>query len=344
LANLTAIFGATPEKPADNSDKLRELYWNRAELKKELARLRDDKYQLQECIQQKEGASVRLLQKLEYLESLLLDPATVYNVIVYFQFRNLNLQCKSKLANFAEYLKQQREQRVQSGLLADWNELRAEEASAVEKSIGEHRFKTQMLEDQLQSEQHKLKTSNGLLRLFRRRSMARAVQATLEATQVAERHETDLMMKFDEIQKRIPPDTQGLNLETKRLINFMILSYAQQLFLHFSESGLAAMSQEVGEKSVGSINYGSKSDCDELLVKIAAQIESYEKSTDFADILRRRAALIAKKALFRCDDDAVPEADSVATLYVINEDGKVQQRDANLLGGNYWDVAKILSR
>ncbi len=344
MANLTAIFGVAPEKPVENSDKLRELYWNRAELKKELAKLRDDNYQLRECVQQKEGASARLRQKLEYLENLLSDPATVYDVIVYYQFRSLNRQCKSKLANFAEQLKQQREQRVHSNLLADWNELRGEEASAVEKSIGEHRFKIQMLEDQLLSEQHRLNTSNSFLRLFRRRSMANAVQDTSDAIQVAGQHEADLMTKFDEIQKRVPPDTQGLNLETKRLINCMILSYAQQLFLHSSENGLAAMSHEVGEKSVGSINYGSKSDCDSLLAKIAAQVESYEKLTDFADILQQRAKLIAKNALYRREDDAVPEPDSVATVYVINKDGKIQQKDANLLGENYWDIAKILSR
>ncbi len=87
MSNLTAIFGNTSEKPAEASDKLRELYWNRAELKKELSNLRDEKYRLQESIQEKEGASVRLRQRLEHLESLLLDPDNVYNVLVYYSFK-----------------------------------------------------------------------------------------------------------------------------------------------------------------------------------------------------------------------------------------------------------------
>lgn len=344
MSNLSAIFGNTPEKPAEASDKLRELYWNRAELKKELSNLRDEKYRLQECIQEKEGASARLRQKLEHLESLLLDPDNVYNVLVYYQFRNLNLSCKSKLASFAEHLKQQREQRSHSSLLAGWNDQKEDEASAVEQTIGEQRLKVQMLEDQLQAERHRLLSSNGLLKLFRRRSLARAVESTEAAMEVEQQQERELLLKFDEIQKRIPPDTQGLDLETKRLINFMILSFAQQLFLHFSAGGIAAMSQEAGEKSVGAINYGSKSDCDNLLDKIVKLTEKYEALTDFADVLRRRAQLIAEKALFRNEGDAVPEPRTVTALYIINSNGVIHEKEANLLGANYWDVSTALSR
>ena len=344
MSNLTAIFGNTPEKPAEASDKLRELYWNRAELKKELSNLRDEKYRLQECVQEKEGASARLRQKLEHLESLLLDPDNVYNVLAHYQFRNLNLRCKSKLANFAEHLKQQREQRSHSSLLAGWNEQKEEAASAAEQTIGEQRLKVQLLEDQLEAERHKLLSTNGLLKLFRGRSLTRAVKSTEAAMEAEQQREHELLLKLDEVRKRMPPDTQGLDLETKRLINFMILSFAQQLFLHFSEDGVAGMSKEAEDKSVGAVNYGSKSDCDNLLAKIVKLTEKYDALPDFVDVLRRRAKLIAEKALFRDEEDAVPEPESVTTLYIINSDGVVQEKEANLLGANYWDVSKVLSR
>jgi hypothetical protein len=50
LTSLTAIFGSSAEKPDDNeqeSEKLLNLYWNRAELKKEFAELRNEKFRLQ---------------------------------------------------------------------------------------------------------------------------------------------------------------------------------------------------------------------------------------------------------------------------------------------------------
>jgi hypothetical protein len=344
LSNLTAIFGNTTEKTAEASDKLRELYWNRAKLKKELSTLRNEKYRLQECVQEKEGSSERLRQKLEHLESLLLDPGNVYNVLVYYQLRGLNLRCKSKLANFAEHLKQQREQRSHSSLVAGWNDLKNEEVSVVEQNIGEQRLKVQMLEDQLQADRHKLLSCNGLLGLFRRRGLTRAVETTEAAMHAAQQREHELLLKIDEIQERQPPDTQGLDLETKRMINFMILSFAQQLFLHFSEDGLAAMSREAGGKSVGAINYGGKVECDTLLVKIDRLTERYEKLTDFADILRKRAQLISERARFGSEDDAIPTAGTVTTLYSFNSNGVIQQKEANLLGDNYWDVSKVLSR
>jgi hypothetical protein len=104
------------------------------------------------------------------------------------------------------------------------------------------------------------------------------------------------------------------------------------------------MSQEAGEKSVGAINYGSKSDCDNLLDKIVKLTEKYEALTDFADVLRRRAQLIAEKALFRNEGDAVPEPRTVTTLYIINSNGVIHEKEANLLGANYWDVSTALSR
>jgi hypothetical protein len=344
LTNITAIFGNAPEKPAETSEKLRDLYWNRAELKKELAGLRDEKFQLQECVKQKEGASARLLQKFEHLENLLLDSESVYNVIVYYQFRSLNLQCKSKLANFAEHLKQQRERRLNISLHADWNESRKLEADSVERSIGEQRLKVQMLEDQLQSERHKLLSSNGLVKVFRRRSLERASESVAEALDAAQQLECDLMMKFDEIQKRRPPETQGLDLATKRLINFMVLSFSQHMFLHYSDDGLAAMSQEAGEKSAGAINYGTKADCDALLLRITSREEEFEKLSDFAEILQQRAKLIAQKALFQNEDDAIPTPGTVTTLFAFDRNGVIKEKQANLLGDNYWDVSKILSR
>ena len=128
MTSLTAIFGSSSEKPEDDeseSEKLLNLYWNRAELKKEFAELRNEKLRLQERVAEQEGAVARAEQKLEQLENQLLDSSNVYSTVTYFQLRALNVRCTSKLATFAEKLKQQREQRVHSQLVEAWNELRS---------------------------------------------------------------------------------------------------------------------------------------------------------------------------------------------------------------------------
>ena len=156
MTSLIAIFGNTQEKTEDESEKLLNLYWNRAELKKEFADLRSEQFRLKDCIKRQEGSTARIQQKLDHLEQLLLDPEWVYNVVTHYQLQALNSRCKSKLEKFAEQLKQQREQKQNKALLTGWKESRAEESADIETRIGKKRMQLQVLEDQLQSERQRL--------------------------------------------------------------------------------------------------------------------------------------------------------------------------------------------
>jgi len=344
VTSLTAIFGNSDEKPEEESEKLLQLYWNRAELKKEFAGLRNEQYRLQERVKQQEGSTARVQQKLDHLERLLLDPEWVYNVIIYYQLKQLNLRCQSKLEKFAEQLKQQREQRQHNRLVGNWNERRAQEAAGIERQIVEQRMQVQMLEDQLQAERHRLVTMSGFLKIFRRRSVTAILDNLAETIESAQLQEEELLLHYDEIQNRVPPDTEGLDIATKRLINFTILAFAQQLFLHFDEDGIAGMAKEAAEKSVGAINYGGKKECDVIVGRVQKLADSFDNVSDFADVLQQRAKLIAEIAQFRSNDDAVPVSRTVSTLFAISRKGVVKESDANLLGDNYWNLSNIVSR
>ena len=344
MTSLTAIFGSSEEKPQENSEKLLQLYWNRAELKKAFADLRDERYRLQERVKEQQGVTARVEQRLDHLEQLLLDPEWVYNVVIYYQLKHLNLRCQSKLAKFAEQLKQQREQRQHSERVAEWNAEREREAQAVERQIGEQRIHVQMLEDRLQAQQHRLVTMNSFMRFFRKRSATAQLDELAGSIDELQHQEQALLEQYDEIQQREPPDTQGLDIATKRLINFMILSFAQQLYLHFLDDGLAKLAKEAADRSVGAIKYGGKEECDEIVELVQERLAKLGKAKDFADIVRQRAQLIAETAKFGSDSDAVPIASSVSTVYVIGEGGNVRELTANLLGDDYWGISEILSR
>jgi len=344
LASLSAIFGNTTDKLDESSGKLQHLFWNRAELKKELSRLRDEQHRLLECIKRQEGAKARMQQQLDHLEDLLLDPKAVYSTVTFYQFRGLNFQCKSKLAGFAEQLKQQREQRLHDSLMVDWNAQRVEEGKISERKISEQRAQVQMFEDQLREEQSKLASMNGFLKLFRRRKVEANLDDLSNSIIRAQRRERDLMLEFGGIQTRNPPETRGLDIATKRQINFMILSFSQHLYLHYSGDDLALKSKEAGDKGIGTINYGSKDECDRLVSMIKEREESYDSLTGVTEELQQRAKLIADKALFASDDDAIPESVSVATVFSFGLGGAVIRKEANLLGDNYWDLAKVLAR
>jgi hypothetical protein len=283
-------------------------------------------------------------QKLNHLEGLLLDPEWVHNVTTFFQLRRLSMRCSGKIARFAEQLKQQREQKKHSRILVSWNEKRKQQAAKIQRRVGERRMHVQMLEDRLQSERHRLATMGGFSRFFRGRSVTRHLDDLAVELNLAQTQESEMLEKLDELQKRQPPDNQGLDLATKRSINFMILSFAQELFLHFADDDLAALSKEASEKSVGAVNYGGKDQCDFLLRKISELTATMERAAESVDVLQHRARLIAEHAVFRSEEDAVPVAGTVATIFSISANGVVRQRDGNLLGDNYWGLSKVLSR
>ncbi len=343
MTSLTAIFGNS-QTDNEESEKLLELYWNRAELKKEFANLREQTFQLGEQVKTEQGRTARFQQKYEHLENLLLDPEWVHNVVVYYQLKAFNQRCCNRVARFAEQLKQQREKRQHSRLMEAWNEKRRAEAQAVEAKLGELRMQMQMLEDHLQAERHRLSMMNGFVRFFRKRSVTKSLDAIADNLATSQQAEHALLHELDEIQTRESPDTQGLSLAEKRSINMMILSFTQQMYLQFQDDGLAGLVKEAGDKSVGAIRYGTREECDMLLKTLGRKAGAMEGITDSLDILKQRAKLIADKALFKNDDDAVPIPGTISTVYIIDSNGVIREKDANLLGENYWSVAEVVSR
>lgn len=343
MTSRTAIFGAPNEK-GDENEKLVELFKNRAELKKGFAELREEQYRLQQRVKEQQGATARITQKLEHLESLLVDPEWAHTVVVFYQLRSLNKRCQRKLAKFAEQLKQQREQRLQDGQLTDWQAQLEQESAALQERIGEHRMQVQVLEDRLQAERHRLDSMSGLAKVIKGRAASVDVDQIATLLADAQREEQELLLELDGMQNRKSPETQGLGISDKRSINFMIIAFAQQLYLQFRDSSLVSLVKESGDKSVGAINYGGKQDCDTLLALILKQCESMEKVADFAEVLQRRCGLISEHAVFKTDNDVVPIPGTVATVFAIDAKGVVREKDANLLGENYWGLSNVLSR
>jgi hypothetical protein len=340
---LTAIFGNSEEKGQD-SEKLMDLYWNRAELKKEFASMRTEQFRLKDEIKQHEGAKARLRQKLEHLEDLLVDSDLAHNVVVFYQLLGLGKKCERKMAKFAEQLKQQREQKRHKSLLDDWNESLKEEVSGVEMQRLEKRDAVLQLEDQLQSEQRRLTSMSGLKRLFSGRSAMKLIDALAAQLEVSVQQEQMLSDAIDEIKTREAPDHQGLEIPAKRSINLMIIAFAQQLYIHFSAFAITDLIKESTEKSVGAINYGTRYECDQLLDRIHKSIDCMEQSTDFADVLQKRAKMISDIARFPGKNDAVPVADTVSTLFQFDANGLVKQSEARIVSENYWGISKIFSR
>lgn len=342
MTSLTAIFGHAADDNAD-SEKLLELYWNRAELKREFANLRDETFRLKARVKEEQGRTLRARQQLEQLEGLLLDPAWVHNVIAFYQLRALNLHLKAKLARFAEQLKQQREKRQQTKILSEWASNREQQAQRLRSDLAAVQQNAEQFEQQLQFERRCYGEMSAIGRFFkgsRVTSKLDEIAAQLESARTTERSIED---QLGEVAAAESPDMPGLDVSSKRSINFMILSFAQQLYLHFEDDALSSLAHEAGSKGAGAINYGGKHECEQILERISQKRESMAKATELADMLQARAKLIAQRARFASGDDAIPVSKSVATIFDIDAYGRVREIEENLLGKGYWGLSRLLS-
>jgi hypothetical protein len=151
-------------------------------------------------------------------------------------------------------------------------------------------------------------------------------------------------LQLDQVRNLEPPDQQGLDIVAKRSINFMILSFQQELYLRYEEDDLSKMAKEASEKTVGAVYYGDRDECDELLELIEVRRAEEHDEVDLAEVLKKRSRLIAERAKFRHDEDAVPIPKSVTTVYDFEADGGIDTQEISLLGENYFAIARVLSR
>ena len=71
------------------TEELLKLYWNRADVKREVKALRRERFELLDKLKEQEGAIQRAQEQLEGLERLLTNPLAAANAMVYFQLRHL---------------------------------------------------------------------------------------------------------------------------------------------------------------------------------------------------------------------------------------------------------------
>ena len=65
---------------------------------------------------------------------------------------------------------------------------------------------SQLLEDQLQSERHKLMTMNGFVKLFRGRALAAQIDDIESRLEAGQQQEQEFLQELDAIQSMDPPD------------------------------------------------------------------------------------------------------------------------------------------
>lgn len=333
-------------EPAEHEARLLQLYWNRAELKKEFVRLQDERYRLLEQIRVHESAATQAREQYAALEQYLGNPDAGAHALVYFQLRGLWRNCSGRLERFAEQLQQQQTDRERRRQMIEFDQGRRRKLADLERRIRDARSTADVLEAHLKLTTGKLESLRGFWNYFRRRRLREEIEVDRAKWDVAATQVTDLSDEHADAEAASAPDFAELSVDGRRIVNTAVIAYAQQLVLALSQGGLAMLAKETMTKRLLEVKYGDREDCGRFLALLREANATIERKAADLGGLKERTDVLRAEAIYRSDADTIPLTDSIGTLpaptSLVSGLETANRSGINVLVDDYWDVYKAL--
>jgi predicted nucleic acid-binding Zn-ribbon protein len=347
ISRLTNIRQLLPgARQPEQDERLLQLFWNRAELKKELTRLQDERLKLLEQIRNQETATARAKEHVQVLEEYLGNPEIAVHALVYFQLRAVWRTAGARLGRFAEQLKQQQTDREQRRQVIEFDQTRRRELADFDRRIHDARSRADMLEAQIKLMEAKLTAMRGFWNYFRRRSLAEEIEAERVQWDQAVTLVTDLSDDRTNLEETPPPEFPGISVDGRRVVNTAVIAYAQQLVAALAAGGLAMLAKETTSKRLFDVRYGSPTDCARLMTLLRDVLAMLNDEAENVSGLKERTDAVRAAASYRSDADTVPLTDSIGTLPVptapVSGLETANRAGVNVLVDDYWDLYQSL--
>jgi hypothetical protein len=344
------VLGFLQQRDVGRDEQLLKLYWNRAQVKRELRDLRRERYELLDKVKEHEGSIARAQEQLEGLERLLTNPLAAANAMVYFQLRHLWRVAQLRVEQFGAELEVQRRTRERKQMHEAALAKRKRRLDAVDDKLRELAHKRRSVIEEAGRLEQRLQRLNFFVKLLKGTRVKRRLAGLGNARRVIDDRVEELKELIEKIQGEGLPEPEGLSLESRRLINTAIISLAQHLVVHFAEHDLASLAKTAMEKAVGEMKFGDRQDCDRMVERIRERLQGLKQEQNPADRVRRRAEVLKSTLIFRNETDAVPQADSLELIPVsVSAPADAPARRAgdaplrvNVLTDDYWELLSVL--
>jgi DNA repair exonuclease SbcCD ATPase subunit len=323
---------------AAEQERLLKLFWNRAELKKELQSLDDQLHNLRNKLKQQENANSRLQQQLEQLEVLLGNPERGLDALVHFGLKALWRACRDQLEKFASELKHERQDAQRKQQLAEFQADRSERLKVADERLRQAQEVAEAERGRLGQFEARMTRLQRFWHYFKRRELAAEIVAQRERCAGADRHLDDMREAHRTIEKEPWPEFPGLTIDNRRLVNLAVIAYAQHLFARLAVSGLAMDARLANNRSVESAKHGNLEACLARLREVSQALAMVNVQDGLAEEIKKRGEKLASTASWRNANETVPQPASLPPAAT----GGVP--DANILVDDYWDVYKVLLR
>ena len=345
MINLRQLLAPGAREPAAD-ERLMQLYWNRAELKKELSRLQDERHRLLEQIKNHEATYARSAEQLLALEEFIGNPDTGTHALVYFQLRSLWRATSAKVARFAQQLEQQQADREQRRQLLEFDRTRRQQVADFDRRIADARSRADVLDAQAKLQEVKLETMRGFWNYSRRRRLAEEIAGERAQWDSAVTQVTDLSDDRTAAEEQAPPAFPGISIDGRRIVNTAVIAYAQQLVAALSSGGLAMLAKETTTKRVFDMKYGGRDDCVQLMALLREALTVIKNEKDDLSGLKERTEALRAVVSYRSDADTVPLTDSIGTLPLpaapVSGLESGNRAGVNVLVDDYWDLYQAL--
>ncbi len=323
--------------PAEQ-ERLLKLFWNRAELKKELQGLDDQLHNLRNKLKQQENANARLQQQLEQLEALLGNPQRGLDALVHFGLKALWRGCREQLEKFSAELKRELQDAQRKQQLAEFQHDRAERLKVADERLRQATEVADAERERLRQRVERMTQLKQFWHYLKRRTLATEIVDQQQRCAVAERQLADMQVSHRTIEKEPWPEFPGLTIEGRRLVNLAVIAYAQHLFAKLAVSSLAMDARLANNRSVESAKYGSLDACLARIREIAQALALVNAQDGLAAEFKKRGDKMTATATWRNASETVPQPASLPPAAA----GGVP--DANVLVDDYWDLYKVLLR
>jgi hypothetical protein len=333
---------------SEEEGRVLALFRNRAELKKAYGEREDEIYRLKDRIKQQEGATQRVQEMLNALETRLGTSDTGYPSLVFYQLRSLWQLGRELIEQLVADLVKQQDERERRQHLAEHNRRQFSRRQAVEKQLRTaeaHAADQAGRVAELEAQRARL---TRFWHYFKRRALEQTIAGAVAGAVTANATLSDARAASDDLDKEPIPEFPGLSLESRRAINLAAIAYAEALCLRLAKTRLVTLSREATSRREVTDDYGSQSECEVLMRQIEGARAAIQARTNIAQEITSRTEKLKQVVRYRSATDTSPTTESLAFSegdVLANEPvGMTAARMPNVLAEDTWDLFRILLR
>lgn len=328
-------LGWPADKREVDDDKLLLLFRNRAELKKAYSGVQDELQRLRDRIKQQEGATARVQEMLQGLESRLSAPETAYPTLVFYQLRELWTLGRTVLSQFVAELAEQQEERERRAFLADHNRRQFDRRQGIDANLRLAEGRAADARNAVAEVEQRMQALRAFWHYFKRRALRQKLQeANLHALMCVQDLESARAARA-QLDAEAAPEFSGLSMEARRAINLAAVGYAQILCDRLLPTALLEPARvAAGRREPPRDDYGDRVRCEATMAQIVRARELMQQRANLSQEIKQRSDQLQGLAKYRNDSDTVPVADSLAATV----DG------SKVLSDDMWEIYRVLLR